>query len=275
MNRQSKSVSRFVPIGLLILVAVGGSARAGSQSNSAAVPDQRLAFEVATVRPSPPGSTNEDWDSGGDRVTIRGYSLRKLIRAAFNLKSDAQIVGGPDWLDKQAFDITAKIDDEQAASFRAPGAGRSAQTAIQAMLRTLLEERFHLQVRLGERKLPIFGLVLSGTRMRLVPDPAPSRNLSIHNAHIVAVATSTKDLAESLTRMREAGDRVVLDQTGLTGTYDFKLDWTPDRGGGVPDDAVYPGLFTALQEQLGLKLKPEKGYVPVVEVLAAELPHFD
>lgn len=142
------------------------------------------------------------------------------------------------------------------------------------MLQTLLSERFHLQVISGEKKLPMFGLVVSG-RMRLGPASAKSRNLSIHNGHMVAIGTSMGDLAESLTRMREAGDRVVVDQTGLTGTYDFNLDWTPDRGGGVSQEAASPGLFTALQEQLGLKLKAEEGEVPVIEVSAAEMPNFD
>ena len=92
---------------------------------------------------------------------------------------------------------------------------------------------------------------------------------------MVAIATSMDDMAQGLTRMREVGDRIVFNQTSLLGTYDFDLNWTPDRGAGVPEQAVYPGLFTALQEQLGLKLRPGKGDVPVLEVLGAELPHFD
>jgi uncharacterized protein (TIGR03435 family) len=68
---------------------------------------------------------------------------------------------------------------------------------------------------------------------------------------------------------------VVLNRTGLTGEYDFKMDWTRDRGNGIPPDAPYPGLFTALEEQLGLKLKSQKGDVSVVVVDAASEPAFD
>lgn len=264
----------FAQIVLLGILA-GRGLCAESQSVRPPVSTQRLAFEVATVRPSSPGSTNEDWDSGGGRLTVRGYSLRKLIRAAFNLKSDAQIVGGPDWLDKRYFDISAKISDEQMAAFKRGNGGRDEQAGTQMMLQTLLSERFHLEVASAEKKLPMFALVVSGEKTRLLPDPEKSRNLSIHGGQMVAVATSMEDLAESLTRMREVGDRVVVDRTGLTGTYDFELNWTPDRGAGIPVEAAYPGLFTALQEQLGLKLKAEEGAVPVIKVVAAEIPSFD
>jgi uncharacterized protein (TIGR03435 family) len=143
------------------------------------------------------------------------------------------------------------------------------------MLQTLLRERFYLQVSSVEKELVAFGLVTSGTKTKLLLDSTKPRSLSIRNGHMVAIATSTGDLAESLTRMREVSDRVVVDQTGLTGTHDFDLNWTPDRGGGVPQEAVYPGLFTALQEQLGLKLKAEKTAVQVTRVVGADLPKFD
>jgi hypothetical protein len=122
--------------------SVAVSFKAELQAVLRASPRQKLAFEVATVKPSRPGSTNEDWDSEGDRVTIKGYSLRKLIRAAFNLKSDSQIVGGPDWLDKQYFDIAAKIGEEQMVSFDKPGADRDKQTAIKPCYRHCLENAF-------------------------------------------------------------------------------------------------------------------------------------
>ena len=124
-------------------------------------------------------------------------------------------------------------------------------------------------------QLLIFALVVSGDRLRLIPDASKPRNLSIRNAHMVAIAMSTKELAEALARMREVGDRPVVDQTGLNGQFDFELNWSPDRGSGISPDAPYPGLFTALQEQLGLRLKPQKGSVPTVQVMTAALPDFD
>jgi uncharacterized protein (TIGR03435 family) len=260
-------------ISLLVLAAV--SVFATAQSVPSNHPAKPLAFEVATIRPSPPDSTDEDWDGQGDRVTIRGYSLRQLIKAAFDLKTNAQIIGGPEWIDKQRFDISAKIGDEVMSSFSEDSADRDQQTAIRFMLQTLLKERFKLQWKSVQRQLPIFALVASGDKPHLIPDASKSRNLSIHNAHMVAIATSTQELAEALARMREVSDRAVVDQTGLNGRFDFELNWSPDRGSGVSEDAPYPGLFTALQEQLGLRLKPQKGSVPTVEVLTAALPDFD
>jgi uncharacterized protein (TIGR03435 family) len=270
--KRSQKCSQHLRAGVILLSCIGACFAQNLSSGSKAKP---LAFEVATVRPTRPDSTNEDWDSEGNRVTIKGYSLRQLIKAAFNLRSAAQILGGPEWLDKQRFDILAIIDEEQATSFRAAGADRDEEAEIQMMLQALLSERFHLRVRSVEKKLPIFGLVVSSTHTRLVPDLAKPRSLSIRNGHMVAVATSMDDMAQSLTRMREVGDRMVINQTSLVGTYDFDLSWTPDRGAGVPEQAVYPGLFTALQDQLGLKLRPGKADAPALEVLAAELPHFD
>lgn len=274
LNRRNNRAVRLLPITLLAVVWVAGSP-ARSQSDASAVPAQKLAFEVATVRPSPPDSTNVDWDNDGDRITIKGYSLRELIKAAYDLKNDTQVVGAPDWLGKQRFDISTKISDEVVQSFHATGSGQAKQAAVRTMLQTLLEERFHLRVRPGGKKLPVFALVVGGAKARLTPSPSHSHNLSIHGGNMVAVATSMEQLATSLSHMREVGDRIVVDQTGLSGTYDFQLDWTPDRGHGVSEQADTPGLFTAIQEQLGLKLKPATGDVPTVEVLAADLPQFD
>jgi uncharacterized protein (TIGR03435 family) len=257
----------------LVLAAVSVFAAAQSvPSNSPAKP---LAFEVATIRPSPPDSTNEEWDGQGDRLMIRGYSLRQLIKAAFDLKTNAQIMGGPEWIDKQRFDISAKIADEEMSSSSEDSADRDRQTDIRFMLQTLLQERFKLEWKFVQRQLPIFALVMSGNKPHLIPDASRPRNLSVHNAHMVAIATSTKELAEALARMREVSDRSVVDQTGLNGRFDFELNWSPDRGSGIPQDAPYPGLFTALEEQLGLRLKPQKGSVPTVQIVTATLPDFD
>jgi uncharacterized protein (TIGR03435 family) len=92
---------------------------------------------------------------------------------------------------------------------------------------------------------------------------------------MTASAVSMDDLADDLTGMPESGDRVVLNLTGLSGEYDFMLNWGEDRGEGVPADATYPGLFTALQEQLGLKLESQKGSVDVIVVEAATEPVLD
>ncbi len=261
---------------LMLLLLVGGSPRAGGQSIHPAPQERKLAFEVATVRPSRPGSTGADWDSQGDRVAIRGYSLGSLIKAAYNLRSDAQVVGGPGWLREQFFDVSAKISDEEMAGFKGADADREEQRDVEGMLQTLLAERFKLRVRFAEAVLPGFELVVSRAKVKLFSDAVKGRSLLSQNGHLIAVATSMDELAEGLARMREVNERPITNGTGLAGRYDFEVRWTPARGGGdVPADATYPGLFTALQEQLGLRLKADRQPVRVVEVLAAELPVSD
>ena len=233
---------------------------------------RNLTFEVATVRPSRSGTKGEDWDSQGDRVQIQGYSLRKLIKAAFGLSSDAQIAGGPDWLDTRLFDISAKISDEEIAAFKGADGERREQRDIDAMLQTLLRDRFKLRVNLVERMLPAFRLISDPKQGGLVPDSTKEHSLSVRGGHLMAVATSMEELADELTRMREVNDRPVRDQTGLPGRYDFELRWTPERGGELRADTTYPGLFEALRKQLGLTLKAGKLPLPVIEVVAAQLP---
>ena len=92
---------------------------------------------------------------------------------------------------------------------------------------------------------------------------------------MTAALVSMDSLADTLTGMHEMGERVVANQTGLDGFYDFELHWTPDRGDGVPPGANDPGLFTALREELGLKLEARKGSVPVIVVDGAAQPIFD
>jgi uncharacterized protein (TIGR03435 family) len=163
---------------LLILTAV--SVFAAAQSVPTNYPAKPLAFEVATIRPSPPDSTDEAWHGQGDRVTIRGYSLRQLIKAAFDLKTNAQIIGGPDWIDKQRVDISAKIADEQMSSFSKTSADRDQQTAIQSMLQTLLQERFKLQWKSVQRQLPIFALGVEAQQVVLIEAGCSLHLRSLH-----------------------------------------------------------------------------------------------
>jgi uncharacterized protein (TIGR03435 family) len=233
-------------------------------------------FEVATIKPSRPGSGNHNWDSSTDRVTIENYSLRDLIASAYGLKSNAQVLGGLQWLDKMHFDIAAKVDDEEVAKLRSmTSLDQSKEWNL--MLQSLLADRFSLEVSRGERTIPVYALVIAKSGIKLTPAAANEVDHSIsgNSAHMTATATSMDTLADDLTTMPESDNRVVVNRTGLTIDYDFKLDWTRDRGNGIPEDAKYPGFFTALREQLGLELKPGTGLVSVVVVEAAVEPALD
>ena len=145
------------------------------------------------------------------------------------------------------------------------------------MLQSLLADRFQLQISRRERDLPLYALVITKTGIKFVPSESTEKNhgLSVHNTRLTATGISMDSFADYLTGLPESGSRVVINQTGLTGDYNFKLNWTRDHGNGVPLDAPYPGLFTALEDQLGLKIESQKGSVPVVIVGSAVEPALD
>ena len=214
-------------------------------------------------------------------VSIENYTLRRLIRTAYGLKLDSQVLGGPDWIGKQAFDIEAKFGDAEIVRMQKMSSRdrfREARLALQA----LLAERFQLRVSPGTSDIPVYALVVAKTGAKLVLSapqlddsgkPKIDQNHSIHdnNGHMSALAISMSGFADWFTYLPEC-DRVVVDRTDLTGEYDFKMDWTEDSGQGVPPDAPLPGLFTALREQLGLELKSDKAPVEVVVVESASEP---
>jgi uncharacterized protein (TIGR03435 family) len=241
-------------------------------------------FEVASIKPTRPGDGHYSWDSGIDRLSIENYTLRRLIRTAYGLKSDSQVLGGPDWIGKQAFDLEAKFGDAEIERLqKMTGHERFRET--QLALRTLLADRFQLQIRPDKRNIPVYALVVTKTGAKLTqaavqldgdgkPKAEQNHSLQNSNGHMTAIAMSMGGLADWFVYAPEC-DRVVVDRTGLTGEYDFKLNWAQDNGQGIPPDAPLPGIFTALREQLGLELKPDKATVDVMMVDTAMEPELD
>ena len=266
----------------LLGCAIAVLPRIDAQAAQAAAAEKLPSFEVAAIKPSKPDDRSHSWNSSIARVSIENYTLRRLIRVAYGLKSDSQVLGGPKWVDREAFDIEAKIDDAEVAKIRSMSSReRFKETCL--MLQSLLADRFRLKVTPGVRDIPVYALEVAkpGAKLTLsTPQlddsgkPLADRNHSINDSdgHMKAKAISMGGLADWLTGMPENGDRVVVDRTGIKGEYDFALNWTEDRGNGVPPDAAYPGLFTALKEQLGLELKPQKAPVEAVVVESASEP---
>jgi uncharacterized protein (TIGR03435 family) len=262
-----------------LLLAVGNVRGASAQTKPAvAAADDTPHFEVAAIKPSKPDSEGQNWHGSADRILIGNYTLRRLIRSAYGLKSDAQILGGPDWIDKQAFDINAKIDDAEIAKM-AKMDRVARQRERNQMVQSLLAERFMLKAHLDHKTMPVYALVVVKSGAKLTPTSAQTsakgNNISTNNGRMTASAISMDSFADDLAYQRETGGRMVLNHTGLTGEYDFKLDWAEDNGDSTPADPALADLFTALQEQLGLKLQPEKGSVEVVVVESASMPAFE
>jgi bla regulator protein blaR1 len=279
------------------------------------------AFEVASIKPNNSGDGRVMLGNQPGRFTATNVTLRMLIRNAYQLQ-DFQITGGPGWLASDHYDIVAKIDPAVQESISAarggigpaaiPGTGPN---PLQLMIRSLLTERFKLAVHTETKEQTIYALVLARADGKLGPDlkksdvdcaalmgnargrgplpppsgpPQPGERLPcgirIGPGNMAAGGSSLAQFANSLGMFV---GRIVQDRTGLTGSYDINLTWTPDqmpqRAPGTPGDQPIrvngqdidpngPSIFTAVQEQLGLKLDSQKGPVEMLVVDRAEKP---
>lgn len=207
------------------------------------------AFEVASIKPTPSADRDGSRSLSGSRLTITKTELIYLISYAYNIRG-AQVVGGPGWVRSEQYDVIGKAEGE---------ATRSVEQ-FRPMLQALLADRFKLAMHREMRELPVYVLALgkNGPKMVAVDgaDPGPMSS-SGTPGHLSAPKLSMARLAGFLTGMPELRN-LVLDETGLTGTYTFNLEWSPENGR-APSGG--PSLFTALQEQLGLKV--ESGKRPV------------
>jgi uncharacterized protein (TIGR03435 family) len=260
-------------------------------------------FEVASVRPNKAGDGRVMLGlQPGGRFNATNVPLRMLLRQAFNVQ-EFQIVGGPDWITSDRFDIVAKAPE-----------GNFTADVMRPMLRSLLAERFKLVVHNETREMAIYALVKARDDGKLgpnltpaaidcaavmrgrrgAPPPAPPQpgqkmecGFMIGPGRMNAGGMAISNLAQTLSP--QVG-RIVIDKTELTGNYDFELTYTPEGlgsvfpggGGGpllngapAPVDPNTPNLFTALQEQLGLKLDSQRGPVDVIVIDSVEQPVAD
>jgi uncharacterized protein (TIGR03435 family) len=214
------------------------------------------AFEVASVRPNHSGSGNSSTNASKGRITIENESLKQLIERAYNVRDFS--FSGPAWLDTERFDIAAKPPEGTPPS------------QILPMLQTLLVERFQLAVHRKQEKKSGYALILAKPDTKLEQAPAgQSSSTSSGRGTMKAAATTMAYFADMLSREL---NQPVQDKTGLTGAYNLKLDWSPDPATSdtAKDLPSGPSLFTALQEQLGLKLRPQKVEVEVLVVDSAQ-----
>ena len=240
-----------------------------------------LTFEVASVKPASPdtrGVIMRFTPGGGVRV-VNG-SMKQIILLAYNMEK-FQISGGPGWVDTERFDIIGKAPGRQADGDQPEPTAEQQQQARQR-LQSLLVDRFHLTIHRETREAPIFVLVVSKKGPKLRQSEQGFDGISGRPGQLTGEKVPMPVLASVLSGIL---GRPVLDQTGLVGTYAFKLEWTPDSGGsnpiatekaeaaGVPaTDPSGPSLFNAIQEQLGLRLEPQKGPVSFILIDQVERP---
>jgi uncharacterized protein (TIGR03435 family) len=195
------------------------------------------------------------------RFFAPNFSVRALIAAAYGL-SPPVIVGGPGWLDADRYDIAAVT----------PGDVRPNLDEQMAMLRKLLIERCKLTFHREEREFSVYALTVNRNGPKLKASTAPANDPpelvnQVYPGEGVRLPAHNATMAQFVAMMqRSIFDRPVLDRTGLPGRYDFDLEWTPDEfqfDGTLKDNpaSTKPGIFAALQEQLGLKLEATRGPV--------------
>jgi uncharacterized protein (TIGR03435 family) len=258
---------------------------------------QPRTFDVASIKRSAPDVRISEFQMRpGGRLVVLGMTLRDLIRRVYGLagiERNDQVLGGPNWVRTDRFDVLAGTDADLPQDLE----GRT--QPMLAMLRTLLEDRFHLVVHTEKRETDVYALVLlrkdasigsalhastidcqvtqPGT-VGLRPDSPRWCGFNTGPGRVIAKGQTMKELAAMLANHPAVG-RSVRDATGLLGRFDLQMEFTPGFVAGpgaslVPNPEADSGLniFTAIQEQLGLKLQNGKAAVDYVFIERAEPP---
>jgi uncharacterized protein (TIGR03435 family) len=258
-------------------------------------------FEVASVKPSPPGAQRGLIGLSGERVNITAWTLSELMGLVYGQPVALyrfQISEGPDWIDRERFDIAATVDASRLAT--------PTPSLLQDMMKALLAERFKLVVREETKEGPIYALTVVsrdgqlGPKLRrapavLCPEPGsppppsppgaepPRRDYRIGYGTLIGRGVTLKTLSTSMANFYGVG-RLVVDRTGLAGGFDMDMEWAPmtqfrqpgnlDPPPDFADRAVnnLPTLFVALREQLGLALDPDRGPVRSIVIEHVERP---
>jgi uncharacterized protein (TIGR03435 family) len=222
-------------------------------------------FEVASIKQNKSGAVRAQFRPEPGRLTVTNFSLKFIIGQAWGVKA-YQIVGGPGWLDSDKYDIIAKAE------------GVADNRQVRMMLRPLLVERFNLVVHRETRAMPVYDLVVAKSGPRFpeskVGDPGPP---STAEDQVVRVLGPAPLFADNLSILL---GRPVLDKTGISGMHNFTVVMKRDEplssngdGGGLLSASSAPSsIFSALQEQLGLKLESKKGPVEVLVIDHLERP---
>jgi uncharacterized protein (TIGR03435 family) len=229
---------------------------------------QPLTFETASIKPTPPGPHNSVIGAmPGGGLNAEGISLKNLIMWAYDVQ-DYQILGGPSWLESQHWTIQAKAAPSEAdnptagpVEYEKMNAAQQAQymRSVRERTRALLAERFRLVLRREEREQTAYVLTVAKGGPKL-KEAAPGM-IGRGNGEILSKGSQMGNFVRFLAV--DLG-RPVTDATRLTGTYAFDLKWTPDRsanaepGAAMASDPAGPTIFTAIEEQLGLKLESRK-----------------
>ena len=259
---------------LTLVRAVGDAAFPIPAPPKTLAADAPMTFEVATIKPADPARAGV-----GPGITMKppdvvtfNTTLGYLMGFAYDMHP-RQIVGGAPWVESEKYDIVG----------RPQAAGVPSLPQFRALLRNLIEERFQLKTHREKRNLPAYALVVGSSGPKLTRNETnPNGPPGAGGKGLGVMVFSNATMGDFATVMQgNILDRPVVDRTGLEGRFDFTLSWTPDesqyRQAGIqvppaPADAKLPGLFTAIQEQIGLRFESVTAPVEVIVIDGAEKP---
>ena len=250
----------------LALAALLGLAQQSIAQPDTDVARQALAFEVASIHPEQGADYSYlDFSASGPRVRLEGYNLRGLIMEAYNFRNfQVSSMPGVDEQQNTNYDIVAI----------APEGTAPTRDEFRRMLQTLLADRFQLKAHIEKRPMPVYALVVGKGESKLRPPSDPSHQLHGVNGRNQFLRTDSitmSDLADYISGSFMT-DRPVIDRTGLSGAYKLRIEATPEyriNGNSQPSDV---SIFTAVQEQLGLKLEPTTASVDILVIDSAQKP---
>lgn len=236
-------------------------------------PPPVTAFEVATIKPNTSGDGRIGiFIQPGGRFSATNVTVKMLIQNAYGVR-DFQISGGPSWIGSERFDITAKLEDVT---------GPLPPGSLGPALQGLLADRFQVKIHRESKELPIYALTAGKNGPKLKANTeGKGPQIRMGRGQLTATKIPMTMLANQLAQQL---GRSVVDKTGLAGDFDFELTWTPEvgQGGGPfgpvpggpppPPDESGPSIFTAVQEQLGLRLESTRGPVETIVIDRLERP---
>jgi bla regulator protein blaR1 len=279
--------SGVAAVALPIVFGLTGPTQSRAESQAQNAAGTGLVFEAASIKPNTTGEPMAGFTVKGrpmqaiafrpDRFMATNFTLHGLIRVAYGVQ-DSQIIGGPDWLESEKYDVEAKLGASVTEELGKLSADQGNLERL-SMIQGLLADRFKLALHRETREVPVYELVAAGEGPQLhAATPGDTYANGVKSVggrptggggisqpakgQLVGQGVRIASLVRELSR--ELGGRIVVDKTGLTGNYDFTLQWKPDES--------HASIFSAIQEQLGLKLESQKEPVEVLVIDRAEKP---
>lgn len=247
-------------------------------------------FDVVSVKPDKSVSGMIRVMTKPDGYSATNISLKMLLQAAYGIREDL-ISGAPSWVDAARYDIDAKVAGPDVDTLK-----KLSPEQRRAMLQPMLAERFKLVVHTETKQLPVYELVIAkgGSKLKEaapgdtypngIKGPDGVARGGMMRVGLGQLAAQGVPISSMVNMLSQQLHKTVIDKTGLTGKYDLELNWTPDQASEpmfkgadssqhdpAPDSSA-PSIFTAIQEQLGLKLQSAKGSVETLVVDHVEMP---